>query len=52
MKEEVDEVTGLARKVIVEHHDESRQPNVSIRDDEGKVIGRYILPAGCSSRSQ
>src|SRR3712207_8922207 len=30
----------------VEHHDESRQPNVSIRDDEGKVIGRYILPAG------
>jgi DNA-directed RNA polymerase subunit beta' len=46
MKEEVDEVTGLARKVIVEHHDESRQPNVSIRDDDGKVIGRYILPAG------
>jgi DNA-directed RNA polymerase subunit beta' len=46
MKEEVDEVTGLARKVIVEHHDESRQPNVSIRNDEGKVIGRYILPAG------
>jgi DNA-directed RNA polymerase subunit beta' len=46
MKEEVDEVTGLARKVIVEHHDESRQPNVSIRNDEGKIIGRYILPAG------
>jgi DNA-directed RNA polymerase subunit beta' len=46
MKEEVDEVTGLARKVIVEHHDESRQPHVSIRDGEGKVIGRYILPAG------
>jgi DNA-directed RNA polymerase subunit beta' len=46
MKEEVDEVTGLARKVIVEHHDESRQPNVSIRDNEGKIIGRYILPAG------
>jgi DNA-directed RNA polymerase subunit beta' len=46
MKEEVDEVTGLARKVIVEHHDESRQPNVSIRDNEGKVSGRYILPAG------
>ena len=46
MKEEVDEVTGLARKVIVEHHDEGRQPNVSIRDSENKVIGRYILPAG------
>jgi DNA-directed RNA polymerase subunit beta' len=46
MKEEVDEVTGLARKVIVEHHDEGRQPNVTIRDDEGKVIGRDILPAG------
>jgi DNA-directed RNA polymerase subunit beta' len=46
MKEEVDEVTGLARKVIVEHHDEGRQPNVTIRDDDGKVIGRYILPAG------
>jgi DNA-directed RNA polymerase subunit beta' len=46
MKEEVDEVTGLARKVIVEHHDEARQPSVVIRDDEGKVIGRYLLPAG------
>jgi len=46
MKEEVDEVTGLARKVIVEHHDESRQPSVVIRDAAGKIIGRYLLPAG------
>src|SRR4029450_978115 len=46
MKERVTEVPVLARKVIVEHHDESRQPNISIRDGEGKVIGRYILPAG------
>lgn len=46
MKEEVDEVTGLAQKVILDHQDEKRQPRISIKDTHGRTIGRYLLPAG------
>jgi len=48
MREELDEVTGLSRKVIVEHREEKRQPRVSIKDENNKTIGRYILPAGAN----
>ena len=46
MKEEVDEVTGLSQKVILDHQDEKRQPRISIKDSQGRTIGRYPLPAG------
>ena len=46
MAEEVDEVTGLARKVIVESADERRQPQVQVRGKDGKVINKYLLPSG------
>lgn len=46
MKEELDEITGLSQKVIMEHQDEKRQPRVSIKDKDNKTIGRYLLPAG------
>jgi len=46
MQEELDEVTGLSRKVIMEHQDEKRQPRISIKDDQNRTIGRYLLPAG------
>ena len=46
MSEEVDEVTGLSQKVIVEHQDEKRQPRVHIKDDaNNKVLATYLLPA-------
>ncbi|MFQ5903683.1 MAG: DNA-directed RNA polymerase subunit beta', partial [Candidatus Binatia bacterium] len=45
MKEEVDEVTGHAEKVILDHQDEKRQPRISIKDSHGRTIGRYLLPA-------
>ena len=45
MNEEVDDVTGLARKVIVESADERRQPQVLIKAD-GKVLKKYLLPSG------
>jgi len=46
MKEELDEVTGLSQKVIVEHQEEKRQPRINIKDENNKTIGRYLLPAG------
>ncbi|CCQ90302.1 DNA-directed RNA polymerase, beta' subunit [Nitrospina gracilis 3/211] len=46
MKEDFDEITGLSTKVIISHRDEKRQPRISIKDDKGETIRRYILPAG------
>ncbi|HUU51043.1 MAG TPA: DNA-directed RNA polymerase subunit beta' [Nitrospinota bacterium] len=46
MKEELDEVTGLSQKVLMEHQDEKRQPRISIKDKNNKTIARYLLPAG------
>ncbi len=46
MREEVDEVTGLSRKVIAEHREEKRQPRISIKDAKNKTLARYLLPAG------
>ncbi|MBI5049469.1 MAG: DNA-directed RNA polymerase subunit beta' [Nitrospirae bacterium] len=54
VKEEVDEVTGLAHKVIIEYPGNMR-PRVSIKDEHGKVtlktpgtnnLARYLLPSG------
>ena len=45
MKEELDEVTGLARKVIIESPDEKRQPTIQIKDEAGKVLKSYIIPS-------
>ena len=56
MNEQVDEVTGLSRKVIVEYKDKDSEirPRVSIKDEHGKTtkIGdseaRYLLPVGAN----
>lgn len=54
VKEEVDEITGLAHKVIIDYPATMR-PRISIKDEQGKVtlkipgtnnLARYILPAG------
>ncbi|MCI0480017.1 MAG: DNA-directed RNA polymerase subunit beta', partial [Candidatus Dadabacteria bacterium] len=54
VKEEVDEVTGLSHKVIIDYPTNMR-PRVSIKDEQGKVtlkipgtnnLARYLLPAG------
>ena len=45
MKEEVDEVTGLARKVIMDSPDEKRQPQIQIKDSKGKVVKSYHIPS-------
>src|SRR5262250_1371235 len=55
MKEEFDEVTGLSRKVVIEHSGATLRPRVSIKDEGGKTakvsgstatVARYLLPVG------
>jgi len=54
VKEEVDEVTGLSHKVVIEYPADTR-PRISIKDEHGKVtlkipntnsLARYHLPSG------
>ncbi|MBI5167194.1 MAG: DNA-directed RNA polymerase subunit beta' [candidate division NC10 bacterium] len=46
MKEEVDEVTGLSQKVIVEHGKEEVQPRISIKDESNITVFKTLLPVG------
>jgi DNA-directed RNA polymerase subunit beta' len=54
MQERVDDVTGLAYKVIIEARDPDLRPRISIKDEKGRTItipgtqspARYILPIG------
>jgi DNA-directed RNA polymerase subunit beta' len=56
MSEQLDEVTGLSRRVIVEYkeRDTEIRPRVSIKDDHGRTIkigdseARYLLPVGAN----
>ena len=40
MQEQVDEFTGLSRKVIIESKDPDLQPRISIKDEDGETIAR------------
>jgi DNA-directed RNA polymerase subunit beta' len=42
--EDLDEVTGLSRLIIVDSPDEKRQPTIEVKHDNGQVMRRYILP--------
>ena len=56
MQEQVDEFTGLSRKVIVESKDTELRPRISIKDEKGKTLNfpsstsqaRYLLPVGAN----
>src|SRR5205809_3202540 len=43
--EEVDEVTGLSRKIVVDSPDEKKQPTMEIRDKSGKMTRKYHMPS-------
>ncbi|HEY8549642.1 MAG TPA: hypothetical protein VIL35_06790, partial [Vicinamibacterales bacterium] len=44
--EEVDEVTGLARRIIIDSPDEKKQPMIEIRSEDGqKVLRKYHMPS-------
>ena len=54
MQKQVDEITRLSTKVIVESRDPSLRPRISIKDEKGKTLklpdssnmARYLLPVG------
>ncbi len=54
MKEEVDEVTGFSRKVVIEQAGTNLRPRLSMKDETGKTAkmpgtgspARYLLPVG------
>ncbi len=56
MREEVDEVTGLSRRVVIDYSQADLRPRVSIKGAGGKTLklpagrgdARYILPAGAN----
>src|SRR5215203_2864172 len=43
--EELDEVTGLSRKIVVDSPDEKKQPTIEIRDKNGKMSRKYHMPS-------
>jgi len=54
MEEQLDEVTGLSRKVIIESKDSDKRPRIAIKDEAGKTVkadnkeARYFLPVGAN----
>src|SRR3954465_1865188 len=56
MQEQLDEVTGLSRKVIIESKDADTRPRISLKDDAGKTKkiphstqeARYYPPVGAN----
>ena len=56
MTEQLDEVTGLSRKVIIESKDADTRPRISIKDEAGETLNipgsaqaaRYFLPVGAN----
>jgi DNA-directed RNA polymerase subunit beta' len=57
VREQVDEVTGLSSKVVVESPDPESRPRISIKDDKGKTLklsdererdARYFIPVGAN----
>ena len=46
MEEQVDEFTGLSRKVIVEAKDPDLRPRILIDDADGNTLQSYMMPVG------
>ncbi|MCF8295338.1 MAG: DNA-directed RNA polymerase subunit beta' [Bacteroidales bacterium] len=45
-KEESDEQTGFAEKVIIESRDKTKNPEVKIISEDGEILKTYNLPVG------
>jgi len=43
--EEVDEVTGMSRFIIVDSPDEKKQPTIEVKDKSGKTARKYHMPS-------
>jgi len=44
MKEEVDEVTGFARQIIMQSQDEKKHPQILVKDSKKEVLRKILLP--------
>ncbi len=47
MQEQVEELTGMSRKVIIESRDAELRPRISVKSG-GRTVGRYFLPVGAN----
>ncbi len=48
VEEQVDDVTGLSRKVIIETKAADKRPRVSIKDEQNKTLQRCMMPVGAN----
>ena len=55
MEEQVDEVTGLSRKVVTESKSADKRPRITLKGEDGKTVklpngtqARYMLPIGAN----
>ena len=55
MEEQVDEVTGLSRKVVTESKSADKRPRITLKGEDGKAVklpngsqARYMLPIGAN----
>ncbi|MGW8313860.1 MAG: DNA-directed RNA polymerase subunit beta' [Desulfuromonadales bacterium] len=48
VEEQVDDVTGLSRKVIIETRAADKRPRISIKDDSNKTVQRCMMPVGAN----
>ncbi|MEA3362092.1 MAG: DNA-directed RNA polymerase subunit beta' [Thermodesulfobacteriota bacterium] len=55
MQEQVDEVTGLSRKVVTESKSADKRPRITLKGEDGKTVklpngtqARYMLPIGAN----
>ncbi|RMF96028.1 MAG: DNA-directed RNA polymerase subunit beta', partial [Candidatus Schekmanbacteria bacterium] len=46
IKQEVDEITAHTMRDVVDYKDESKEPRISIKDENNKTVARYQLPTG------
>jgi len=48
MREEVDELTGLSRRVVIDSGDPNLRPRLVVRDHKGNEVGSNLVPFGAS----
>ncbi|MGK2904960.1 MAG: DNA-directed RNA polymerase subunit beta' [Desulfuromonadales bacterium] len=48
VEEQVDDVTGLSRKVIIESKSADKRPRVSVKDENNKTAQRCMMPVGAN----
>ncbi len=48
LSEQVDEVTGLSRRVIIESRDTDLRPRIVVLDDKKQAKATYLLPVGAN----